>query len=76
MLKTLQNKYIDPDIKLLMEEGVLDENMSVQKQYIINSFIVDMFKKELGKYMEDIRAREKQYKEDHAETRIVVDCGK
>ena len=76
MLRTLQNKYIDPDIKLLMEEGVLDEGMSVEKQYIINSFIVDMFKKELGKYVKEIKDREKQYKEDHAETRIVVNCGK
>ena len=76
MLRTLQDKYIDQDIKLLMEEGILDEGMSVQKQYIVNSFIVDMFKKELGKYVRAIKEREMKYKEEHAETRIVVNCVK
>lgn len=76
MLKTLQEKYIDADIKVLIENGVLSEDMSVEKQYIINAFIVDMFKKELGTYVKAIVTREKEYKEDHAETRIVVNCGK
>ena len=74
MLKTLQDKYIDSDIKLLIEEGVLSEDMSITKRWIIEAFIVDKFKKELGAYVRSIIEREKKYKEDHAETRIVVNC--
>jgi hypothetical protein len=76
MLRTLQDKYIDPDIKVLIEEGVLNEGMGIEKRHIVEAFIVDKFRKELCAYVKDIKEREKKYKEDHAETRIVVDCHK
>ena len=63
MLKTLQDKYIDSDIKLLIEEGVLTEDMGIAKRWIIEAFIVDKFKKELGTYVRGIVEREKKYKE-------------
>jgi hypothetical protein len=72
MLKTLQTKYIDPDMQVLMEEGVIDDSFSVKKPWILEAFLLDHFKKEIGAYVAGIRDREKKYKEDHAETRIVV----
>lgn len=72
MLKTLQTKYIDADMQVLMEEGVIDKTFSVKKPWIIEAFLLDRFKKDLGAYVTAIKEREKKYKEDHAETRIVV----
>ena len=62
MLRTLQDKFIDKDIKELIGFGVLREDMTIGKRDIVLSWIIQEHKTELAKYVRDIKKRQEAEK--------------